>query len=103
MGGFQKGGSCNNRFVLKPDVAIASEASNSSKNSLAITDFFAKRTQLANYCGNPPIRDFQLLLVTSLFFGCCVLFLLGSTPPNRKIYVQSFVLRPEVRIQPENF
>ena len=23
MGGFQKGGSCNNRFVLKPEVAIA--------------------------------------------------------------------------------
>ena len=52
---------------LKPDVAMASEVSISSKNSLAITDFFAKRTQLANYCGKPPpgtppIRDFQLVL-----------------------------------------
>ena len=41
-GGF----SCNHRFVLKPDVAIASEVSNSGKSSLAIADFFAKRTQL---------------------------------------------------------
>ena len=61
-----QGGSCNNRFVLKPDVALASEASNSCKNSLATTDFFAKRTQLGNYCGKPPlgtppIRDFQSL------------------------------------------
>ena len=40
MGGFS-----NNRFVLKPDVAIASEVSILSKNSLAITDFHAKQTQ----------------------------------------------------------
>ena len=46
-GGFRNGGSCNNRFVLQPDVAIATEVSNSSRSSLAITDFFAKRTQLA--------------------------------------------------------
>ena len=38
-GGFRKGGSCNNRFVLKADVRIASEVSIFSKNSLAITDF----------------------------------------------------------------
>ena len=64
-GGFSEGGSCNNRFALKPDVAIASEVLNSSKHSLAIIDFFAKRTQLDNYCGKPPswntpIRDFQI-------------------------------------------
>ena len=35
----------NNRFVLKPDVAIASEVSILSKNSLVITDFHAKKTQ----------------------------------------------------------
>ena len=45
MGGFRKGGISNNRFVLKPDVAIASEVSILSKNSLAITDFNAKKTQ----------------------------------------------------------
>ena len=45
MGGFRKGGFSNNRFVLKPDVAIASEVSILSKNSLAITDFHAKKTQ----------------------------------------------------------
>ena len=64
MGGFRKGGSRKNRFVLKLDVTIASEVSNSSKHSLAITDLYAKRTKLANYCGkrpswNPPIRDLQ--------------------------------------------
>ena len=51
MGGFQKG---NSRFVLKPDVAVASEVAIFSKASLAITDSLAKRTQLANYCGKPP-------------------------------------------------
>ena len=35
----------NNRLVLKPDVAIASEVSILSLNSLAITDFHAKKTQ----------------------------------------------------------
>ena len=44
MGGFRKGGFSNNRFVLKPDVAIASEVSILSKNSLAIKDFHAKKT-----------------------------------------------------------
>ena len=44
-GGFRKGGLSNNRFVLKPDVARASEVSILSKNSLAITDFHAKKTQ----------------------------------------------------------
>ena len=43
-GGFRKGGFSNNRFVLKPDVAIASEVSILSKSSLAITDFHAKKT-----------------------------------------------------------
>ena len=45
MGGFRKGRSCNSRLVLKPEVAIAGDVSNSGKNSLAITDFFAKKTQ----------------------------------------------------------
>ena len=43
MGGFRKGGSCNTRFVLKPDVQIASEVSIFCKNSLATTDFLAKK------------------------------------------------------------
>ena len=49
-GGFLEGrGSCNIKdSSSNPGVAIASKASNSSENSLAITDFFAKRTQLAN-------------------------------------------------------
>ena len=54
MGGFWKGGSCNRGFVLRPDVAIASEVSISSKNSLAKAEFLAKKTQLVNYCENPP-------------------------------------------------
>ena len=62
--GFSDGGfSCSDRFVLRPDVAIACEVSIFSKNSLAITDFLAKRTQLANNFGKPPswntpIHDF---------------------------------------------
>ena len=53
MGVFGRGGSCNSRFVLKPDLAIASEVSSSSKNSLAITDVLVEKTQLLNYCENP--------------------------------------------------
>ena len=58
------GGFSNSRFVLKPDVAIASEVSISSKNSLAITDFHAKKTQHVQLFenplpGTPPIRDSQ--------------------------------------------
>ena len=52
-GGFRKGGSCNNRFVLKPNVAIANKTPISSKNSLAITDFLVKKTQPVNYCETP--------------------------------------------------
>ena len=52
---FRKGGfSCNSRFVLQPAVAIVSEVSISSGNSLATTDFLAKKTLLVNYHGNPP-------------------------------------------------
>ena len=54
MGGFRKGGFSNNRFVLKPDVAIASEVSILSKNSIAKTDFHAKKTQHVQLFGNPP-------------------------------------------------
>ena len=53
MGGFRKGGFSNSRFVLKPDVAIASEVSILSKNSLAITDFHAKKTQHVQLFENP--------------------------------------------------
>ena len=53
ISGMWDGGSCNTRFVLKPDIAIASEVSISSKSSLAITDFLAKKTQLVNCCANP--------------------------------------------------
>ena len=65
MGVFERGrGSCNSSFVLKANVAIASEVLISSKVSLVITDFLAKRTQLANYCRklpswNPAIREIQ--------------------------------------------
>ena len=51
---------CRHGHANKPDIAIASEVSNSSKHSLAITDFFAKRTKLANlgnYCGKPHSRN----------------------------------------------
>ena len=57
MRGIEKEGSCNSKFVLKPDVAIASEVSMSSKDSLAITDFLAKKTQLANYCRKPSLLE----------------------------------------------
>ena len=53
IGGFRKGGFSNSRFVLKPDVAIASEVSIFSKNSLAITDFHAKKTQHVQLLENP--------------------------------------------------
>ena len=53
MGGFRKGGFSNSRFVFKLDVAIASEVSILSKNSLAITDFHAKKTRTFNYLKTP--------------------------------------------------
>ena len=46
--------SLDSRVVLQPKIATASAVSNSSANSIAITDVFAKTTQLGNYCGNPP-------------------------------------------------
>ena len=53
-GGFSEGGGVpNSRSVLKPDVAIASEVSILSKNSLAITDFHAKKTQHVQLFENP--------------------------------------------------
>ena len=62
MGDFRKGGSSNNRFVPKPEVAIAGGVSNSGKNSLAIVGLFAKKTQQTQLFenplpGTPPIRD----------------------------------------------
>ena len=53
MGGVRKGAVSNNRFVLKPDFAITSEVSILSKNSLAITDFHAKKTQHVQLFENP--------------------------------------------------
>ena len=53
MGGLGKGGFSNNRLVLKPDVAIASEVSIPNQNSLAITDFDAKKTQHVQLFENP--------------------------------------------------
>ena len=53
MGVFGRGFFSNNRFVLKPDVTIASEVSVISKNSLAITDFHAKKTQHVQLFENP--------------------------------------------------
>ena len=53
--GFSEGGgSCNSRFVLKPDATIASEVSMSSKNSITTTDFLSKKMQLVNHRENPP-------------------------------------------------
>ena len=80
MGGFRKGGSCNNRFVLKPDVAIASEVSTLGKSSLAITDFLVKKTQLVNYCENQRRRDDNEIKL-SLLRG-------GSLGAERKILVK---------------
>ena len=63
MGVFGRGGLSNNRFVLKPNVAIASEVSILSKNSLAITDFHVKKRSTFNNLKTPflepPIRDSQ--------------------------------------------
>ena len=83
-GGFRKGGSRNGRFVLEPDIAIASEVSTfRSKNSLAITDLLAKKMQLVNSCksplpGTPPNLRFPTLifeirswfLIRSYFRAC---------------------------------
>ena len=52
-GGFSEGGFSNNRFLLKPDVAIASEVSILNKNSRAVTDFHAKKTQHIQLFENP--------------------------------------------------
>ena len=52
-GVFRRGGFSNNSFVLKPDVAIASKVSILSKNSLALTDFQAKKTQHVQLFENP--------------------------------------------------
>ena len=56
-GGFQKGGgSCKNRCVLKPDIAIASKVPISSKNSLAIT-----RKRSYSTIAKPPFLEPQTL------------------------------------------
>ena len=50
--------------LIKPDVAIASEVSILSKNSLAITDFHAEKRSTFNYLRThflePPVRDSQI-------------------------------------------
>ena len=53
MGGFRQRGFSNNRFVLKPDVAIASEVSILSKNSLAIADSTQRKRSTFNYLKTP--------------------------------------------------
>ena len=75
-GVFGRGGFSNSRFVLKPDVAIASEVSILSKNSLAITDFHARKTQHAPTIWkppswNPPIRDSQFRLQNAFTNRAC--------------------------------
>ena len=52
-GGFRRGGVSHSRFVLKLDVAIATEVSVFSKSSLAIADFHAKKTQHIQLSENP--------------------------------------------------
>ena len=79
-GGFsERGGGSNNRFVRKPDVAIASEVSILSKNSLAITDFHAKKTQHVQLFENYFVNLFLTNLVRIL-----VLFL--NFPSDRSIF-----------------
>ena len=69
-----EGGFSNRRFVLKPDVAITSEVSILSRNSLAITDFHAKKAQHVQLFenplpGTPPIRDSQIITGPTFIFG----------------------------------
>ena len=77
-GVFGRGGFSNNRFVLKPDVAIASEVSILSKNSIVITDFHAKKTQHVQLFenpvpGTPPfvIPKICFMFLRNLIFGKC--------------------------------
>ena len=87
MGGFRNGGFSNNRFVPKPDVAIASEVSILSKNSLAITDCHAKKTQHVQLFENPlpgtPIRDSQLF--QRMLTPCCVTIFRGPGTGTRML------------------
>ena len=39
--------------IVESSLTIASEVSNSSKDSLAITDFFAKKIQVVHHCEYP--------------------------------------------------
>ena len=75
-GGFSEGGFSNNRFVLQPDIAIASEVSVLSKNSLAITDFHAKKPQHTQLFENP--------LPGTPPFAIPKLWRVGTTPISEK-------------------
>ena len=74
MGDFREGGVSNNRFVLKPNVALASEASILNKNTLAITDFHAKKTQTIQLFENPlpgtPPFAIPKIVSWNQFLGC---------------------------------
>ena len=73
-GGFSEGGFSNNRFVLKPDIAIASEVSILGKTSLTITDFYAKKTQHIQLFENPlpgtPPPPFAIPKLEICIFWC---------------------------------
>ena len=75
-GGFSERRFSNNRFVLKPDVTIASEVSILSTNSLAITDFHAKKRSTFNYLKNPflepPHSRFHANVVTPCLLTPCL-------------------------------
>ena len=53
-GVFGRGGSCNNRFVLKSNVTTTSEAAIFGKNSLAKTDLHAKKNAASQLLRKPP-------------------------------------------------
>ena len=106
MGGFREEGSCNGRFVLKPDVAIASDVSISSKDSLAITDFFAKRPSSPTIAESPlldppPMRDFQVLSPCNFATARLTACILKFHPPwtSQPMKWRTLSQRPSQRTQ----
>ena len=90
MGGFRKRCSCNRRYVLKPDVAIASEVSMSSKDSFAMTDFLTKKTLLVNYCENLFLEPPHSLFLPEFLRSTC----LCREPPSVGLSHTSALWRP---------
>ena len=90
------------QWLSSPEVAIANGASNSSKNSLAITEFLAEKAQLANYCEkslpepppHPTHPDPRLsdMITIAGFYQCCAptrqhqWWLLGRKAPRAKFW-----------------